>query len=211
MLQQGILRPTVLRTPRIVYLRLRNETRGKSITAAIERGRSAGDVTFDRFRPARRQQYPEASFSQRRDGWQSDDSYVNRPRRSYRQDDHSGETRRSQYTFRPNNRGDYSERGQNRELHAVESLPYTTAASEFIYGYSSVLAAVKANRRKYYTLYVHSRGSAHAGKDALVKRARTLGIETKYVGDEYLQALDKASSGRPHNVCIQRTLAARMY
>ncbi|KAF1912721.1 hypothetical protein BDU57DRAFT_559891 [Ampelomyces quisqualis] len=83
----------------------------------------------------------------------------------------------------------------------VESLPYTTAASEFIYGFSSVLAAMKANRRKLYQIYVHSRG---ANRDGLLSRIRALKLFpiTNEVGDEYMRAMDKASSGRPHNGVI---------
>ncbi|KAL6707678.1 hypothetical protein ACN47E_003799 [Coniothyrium glycines] len=79
-----------------------------------------------------------------------------------------------------------------------ETLPYTTAASEFIYGHSSVLAAIKADRRKLYKLYVHSRGANRDGVLALI-RQRKLFSATEEVGDEYLPALDRASSGRPHN------------
>ncbi|KAF2449386.1 hypothetical protein P171DRAFT_350755 [Karstenula rhodostoma CBS 690.94] len=80
----------------------------------------------------------------------------------------------------------------------IESLPYTTAASEFIYGYSSALAAIKANRRKLHKLYIHTRGVSHAGLAALIARAKGK-VDIREVGDEYLQAFDKASSGRPHN------------
>ncbi|KAH8730754.1 Alpha/beta knot methyltransferase, partial [Phaeosphaeriaceae sp. PMI808] len=82
-----------------------------------------------------------------------------------------------------------------------DSLPYTTAASEFIYGYSSVVAALKANRRKLYKLYIHSRGTT---RDGLLARIRALKLFpiTEEVGDEYLRAMDKASSGRPHNGVI---------
>ncbi|KAH9863987.1 hypothetical protein J1614_009920 [Plenodomus biglobosus] len=79
-----------------------------------------------------------------------------------------------------------------------ESLPYTTAASEFIYGHSSVLAAIKANRRKLYKLYVHSQRGGRDGFMAKV-RAHKLFEITNEVGDEYLRAMDKASTGRPHN------------
>jgi 21S rRNA (GM2251-2'-O)-methyltransferase len=87
--------------------------------------------------------------------------------------------------------GGMSERGP-------DSLPYSTAASEFIYGFSSVTAAMRANRRKIYTIYVHSRG---ASRDHLLTRIRALKLFplTQEVGDEYLRAMDKASSGRPHN------------
>ncbi|KAF2849818.1 alpha/beta knot [Plenodomus tracheiphilus IPT5] len=102
-----------------------------------------------------------------------------------------------------------ADRGSDRRLYglitgsargfpnAPESLPYTTAASEFIYGHSSVLAAIKAKRRKLYRIYVHSRGD----RDGLLTKIRAhklFGVTSK-VGDEYLRAMDKASAGRPHN------------
>ncbi|KAF2690125.1 alpha/beta knot [Lentithecium fluviatile CBS 122367] len=80
-----------------------------------------------------------------------------------------------------------------------ESLPYSTAASEFLYGYSSVLAALKVNRRNLYKLYIHNRGLDHEGKDAIVQNARLHRLSVQEVGDEYLRAFDKASNGRPHN------------
>ena len=83
----------------------------------------------------------------------------------------------------------------------VESLPYTTAASEFLYGSSSVIAAIKANRRKLYNIYVHSRGASREGLLARIRAAKLFSI-THEVGDEYLRAMDKASSGRPHNGVI---------
>ncbi|KAJ4381906.1 hypothetical protein N0V86_003275 [Didymella sp. IMI 355093] len=81
---------------------------------------------------------------------------------------------------------------------APDSLPYTTAASEFIYGYSSVLAAIRAQRRQFYKLYVNSRG---LNRDVLLARAKASNLRqiTREVGDQYDRAFDKASSGRPHN------------
>jgi 21S rRNA (GM2251-2'-O)-methyltransferase len=60
---------------------------------------------------------------------------------------------------------------------------------------------MKANRRKLYNIYVHSRGAA---RDGLLTRIRALKLFpiTNEVGDEYLRAMDKASSGRPHNGVI---------
>lgn len=81
---------------------------------------------------------------------------------------------------------------------APDSLPYSTAASEFVYGYSSVLAAIRANRRQFYKLYVNSRG---LNRDVLLARASASNLRqiTREVGDTYDRAFDKASSGRPHN------------
>ncbi|KAF1945306.1 hypothetical protein EJ02DRAFT_419581 [Clathrospora elynae] len=90
---------------------------------------------------------------------------------------------------------------QRNFVQGPESLPYTTAASEFIYGHSSVLAAIKANRRKFYNLYVHSRGASRDGLMSRIRAHKLFSI-TQEVGDEYMRALDKASNGRPHNGVI---------
>jgi 21S rRNA (GM2251-2'-O)-methyltransferase len=87
----------------------------------------------------------------------------------------------------------------SRTDYSLESLPYTTAASEFLYGHSSVLAAIKANRRKLYTLYIHTRGLNREGIAAMVARAKAIKLNVREVDDKYLRAMDKASSGRPHN------------
>ncbi|EFQ88423.1 hypothetical protein PTT_15708 [Pyrenophora teres f. teres 0-1] len=87
-------------------------------------------------------------------------------------------------------------------IRGPESLPYTTAASEFIYGTRSVLAAIKANRRKFYKLYIHARGMENS--QAILSTIRSLKLFhiAVEVGDEYMQAMDKASNGRPHNGLI---------
>lgn len=110
-------------------------------------------------------------------------SQPDRPRRNRDNDTDTRPQRQSDRTFRDR---------------APDSLPYTTAASEFIYGYSSVLAAIRANRRQYYKLYVNSRG---LNRDILLARAKASNLRqiTLEVGDQYDRAFDKASSGRPHN------------
>jgi 21S rRNA (GM2251-2'-O)-methyltransferase len=86
---------------------------------------------------------------------------------------------------------------------APDTLPFTTAASEFLYGYGVVLAVLMAGRRKLYKLYIHDRGMKNEGKDVVVARARAAGVEIKEVGDAWLRVMDKASTGRPHNVGIE--------
>jgi 21S rRNA (GM2251-2'-O)-methyltransferase len=83
---------------------------------------------------------------------------------------------------------------------APETLPYTTAASEFLYGYQTVMAALKAGRRRLYKLYIHERGQNHEGASALIARAKIANVKIQEVDDDYLRLMDKASSGRPHNV-----------
>lgn len=184
MLQSGSLRPAIFRPSRFVCLQRRSEVRNKSITAAIERGRTFGDRELD---------HAEGG---------------GRVRRGARPPPRGGPIRLnlepSRYSYKqpsstsPSYGSVRSSIPQRRESR-IDSLPFTTAASEFIYGYSSVLAAIKADRRKFHRLYIHRRGVSHPGRDGLIARAKRL-VAIEEVGDEYLQAFDKASSGRPHNV-----------
>ncbi|OCL06921.1 alpha/beta knot [Glonium stellatum] len=89
-----------------------------------------------------------------------------------------------------------------RAFAAPLSIPYTTAASEFLYGYSVVLAALRAHRRKLYNLYLHSRAARHEGIHALKERAKATGVQIHSVDDEWLPTMDRLSNGRPHNGCI---------
>lgn len=103
------------------------------------------------------------------------------------------------------------------------SIPYTTASSVFVYGTFSVLAALKARRRKLYKLYrfrstpsdpeaseVDGPGAKRArGRDsadrALLENeihnlAEEAGVEIKDVGGpHWSRVLFKAAAGRPHN------------
>lgn len=100
-------------------------------------------------------------------------------------------------------------------------MPYTTAASQFIYGVSAVRAALIAKRRKYYKLYIHERAIRRAGAlrpernnttDARISKkeavpetlddlaAKIPKLEVKMVEDGFLPVMDKMSDGRPHNV-----------
>ncbi|KAI9698353.1 MAG: hypothetical protein M1820_007515 [Bogoriella megaspora] len=85
----------------------------------------------------------------------------------------------------------------------AERIEYTTAASEFIYGYSAVLSVLKAKRRKPYKLYVHrrllsrSQSSAHKIIMHLAKHAnvRVVHVDT----DIWLSLMDEKSENNPHN------------
>ncbi|KAK7183688.1 hypothetical protein DPSP01_011686 [Paraphaeosphaeria sporulosa] len=212
MLQSGPLRPTVLRIPRFTCLGTRSEGRNKSITAAIERGRSSGDRELefssgrDRRGDRRRFQAEVATGPERRGSKNlfhgqkrldiGSSRFAGAARGSYR--DATGSPRTTTSADAADHQERYEDSARRRGAARIESLPYTTAASEFIYGYSSVLAAIKANRRKLHKLYIHARGASHVGLTALVARAKKK-VDIREVGDEYLQAFDKASSGRPHN------------
>lgn len=84
------------------------------------------------------------------------------------------------------------------------SIPYTTPASEFLYGTSVVEAALTSNatpRRKLYKLYIY-RGANRENEDrdrALARLAKKQDVSVEYVNDNWLRMMDKMSTGRPHN------------
>jgi 21S rRNA (GM2251-2'-O)-methyltransferase len=91
------------------------------------------------------------------------------------------------------------------EKHMPITIPYTTPASEFLYGTSVVEAALHARgskSRKLYKLYIYK--SAEREQDIqdgqMEKVASKKGVEVKNVsGPTWLRTLDKMSQGRPHN------------
>ncbi|KZF19578.1 hypothetical protein L228DRAFT_224137 [Xylona heveae TC161] len=82
-------------------------------------------------------------------------------------------------------------------------IPYTTSASEFVYGTSSVTAALASKRRRLYTLYLYT---GEDGKQAIDKKlerlARNSGVLLRQVSGDWIRVLDKMSKGRPHNNCV---------
>ncbi|KAI9932810.1 hypothetical protein ASPWEDRAFT_33773 [Aspergillus wentii DTO 134E9] len=85
-----------------------------------------------------------------------------------------------------------------------DSIPYTTPASEFIYGTSAVEAAMRCSRRQLYKLYIYQGAGEElsAAKVALRKLALSKNIKVKMAFAGWDRLLDKMSAGRPHNGCI---------
>ncbi|KAK0638736.1 hypothetical protein B0T16DRAFT_421706 [Cercophora newfieldiana] len=93
------------------------------------------------------------------------------------------------------------------------SIPYTTAASQFLYGKSVVEAALQGGQRQLYKLYIYhgrntdpksrSTGLYHhtrTTQDATIERlALAKRVEIIKFGDEGLRLMDKMAGGRPHN------------
>lgn len=81
------------------------------------------------------------------------------------------------------------------------SIPYTTAASQFLYGTSTVEAALSASRRKLYKLYIYQGGNRiRQDKDKfLADLAHRKGVEVDFVDESRLPLLNKMSASRPHN------------
>jgi 21S rRNA (GM2251-2'-O)-methyltransferase len=86
------------------------------------------------------------------------------------------------------------------------SIPYTTPASEFLYGTSVVEAALSSRRvprRKHYKLYIYNgenREGASVERDAGLERlAKKNGVDVVRVSGDWLRVMDRMSGGRPHN------------
>ena len=82
------------------------------------------------------------------------------------------------------------------------TIPYTTPASEFLYGTSVVTAALKSNRRKLYKLYMYNGENREVANqdETMRKLALAAGVEVAQVARDWMRLMDKMSAGRPHNV-----------
>lgn len=96
--------------------------------------------------------------------------------------------------------GDVKERRRKR-YEPPPSMPYTTAASQFLYGTSTVQAALEANRRQLYILYMYQGKNRRSGDkdDYLTELAWKRGVKVEYVDESGLAILNKMSESRPHN------------
>ena len=142
------------------------------------------------------------------------------PRRGRPEAASQDETRRSQQTGRPSDARSQPRSTDDRKKHAFARskstqtqeqglhedeeftvplrVPYTTAASCFVYGSNAVLAALRAQRRRLYRLYLHPRLSAReANAEAITGLAKKLNIRTE--SDADVRLLNQMSEQRPHN------------
>ncbi|KAL1986036.1 hypothetical protein VTN96DRAFT_7049 [Rasamsonia emersonii] len=85
-----------------------------------------------------------------------------------------------------------------------DSIPYTTPASEFIYGTSAVHAALRCTRRKLYKLYLYQAQGEELSpeKVSIRKLALSKSVRVKMAFADWSSLMDKMSAGRPHNGCI---------
>ncbi|OXV07747.1 hypothetical protein Egran_04489 [Elaphomyces granulatus] len=83
-------------------------------------------------------------------------------------------------------------------------IPYTTPASEFIYGTSAVEAAIRCGRRQLYKLYIYQavEEKLSSTKIAIRKLALSRGLVVKMAFGQWDRLLDKTCAGRPHNGCV---------
>lgn len=165
--------------------------RQKSLRAAIERGIQSSETATASSRQRRTPlQYKSKRAAETEPSYDKIERAAQPPRRRTA-------SLQSSSTSRGAGKG---RREQEKHVpETLETFPYTTAASEFIYGYSAVYAAIRARRRKLYKLYIHERGQSHGEITKLIARARAYNVEIHQVGPEYLRIMDKVSNGRPHN------------
>ena len=130
---------------------------------------------------------------------------------SSNQDMSAGSTRNSRHERARSGPFDGQERDRFRgsdrspkyqESNVPLSIPYTTPASEFLYGTSVVTSALLASRRKLYKLYIYN-GDNREVRDQ-DKRIQKLAMERNVVVERvqgsWLRLMDRTSTGRPHNV-----------
>jgi len=113
----------------------------------------------------------------------------------------------------PNPFEDFDGRSPHRD-HPI-SIPYTTAASQFLYGKSVVEAALRGARRKFYKLYIYrgrqeetTKSQRYAGIYQDTRNAQDTSIEllasqhkvqVVNLREDGLRLMDKMAGGRPHN------------
>jgi len=118
--------------------------------------------------------------------------------------ENSGRNDRFNNPSRSNDTSDRSRFVQSVDKRIPISIPYTTPASEFLYGTSVVESALKStreHRRKLYKLYIYAgENRENATQDAALERlAKKNKVEVAHVGGDWLRAMDKMSNSRPHN------------
>jgi 21S rRNA (GM2251-2'-O)-methyltransferase len=78
------------------------------------------------------------------------------------------------------------------------TLPYTTAASQFLFGRWPVMAALKEANRKLYNLYIYEGSNKREAMDAVRALAEKRGVKVTSIPESKQQLLDSLSKGRPH-------------
>lgn len=119
----------------------------------------------------------------------------------------SEQQRRSEIDFVGNSRYGINDNKRQQDPEDTEPLrlPYTTPASEFLYGHSVVTAALRARRRKLYKMYIYQsakRGDEKKDLD-MRKMALDLDVPVERVSFDRVRMLDRMSEGRPHNVSLE--------
>lgn len=102
------------------------------------------------------------------------------------------------------NKANARARAQGMLVDAPQAVPYTEAASEFLYGTFAVLSALSASKRKLHKLYIWcgEDGSLIDGDDQvpeIVRLAKRAQVPIMRVAGNWNKMLDRMSDRRPHN------------
>ena len=127
-------------------------------------------------------------------------SYLDRPRGQ----DYGGPSRASSRVFESYGRGRSQtddEQSLHRDSDVPLSVPYTTPASEFLYGTSVITAALLSSRRKLYKLYIYAGDNREAFQqdNGIRELALKRSVVVERVKEDGLRMMSKMSAGRPHN------------
>lgn len=80
------------------------------------------------------------------------------------------------------------------------TIPYTTPASEFLYGTSVVVAALRASKRRLYKLYMYDGEHREVGARDKIVQELALSRHVPVTHQRWSSMMDKMSGGRAHNV-----------
>jgi 21S rRNA (GM2251-2'-O)-methyltransferase len=163
--------------------------------------RDLGEVERPRFRrreegEGRRDNGDRAARAPRRDSEQADRSSFGRY--ELRSTPFEKRTYNTPHRFR-NDSVDKEE--HVRPIKDPTPIPYTSPSSEFLYGTSVVLSALRSGRRKLHKLYIYqSEGRQGLEEDRKIsKLALAQGVQTSFLKGDEIKLLDRLSQGRPHN------------
>lgn len=97
-------------------------------------------------------------------------------------------------------------------VEAPKAMPYSKAASEFIYGTFAVLAALQAKKRKFYKLYIWcgedgSLSDNDVKTTEVVREAKAAKVRIIRVAGSWDKLLDRMSDKRPHNGLVLEAAA----
>lgn len=139
-------------------------------------------------------------FSMRRCLDKSNYTSFDRPRGQ----DYGGPSRVSSRVFDNYGKGPSQtddEQSQHRDSDVPLSIPYTTPASEFLYGTSAITAALLSPRRKLYKLYIYAGDNREAFQqdNKIRELALKRSVVVERVKEDGLRMMSKMSTGRPHN------------
>ena len=118
--------------------------------------------------------------------------------------DNKSLSRTSGSTFEGHGRGlshNDDQQSPHRGSDVPLSMPYTTPASEFLYGTSVIEAALLSSRRKLYKLYIYGGDNreVHTQDRRIRELALNRGVVVERVKGDWLRLMDRMSAGRPHN------------